>query len=79
MKQKCFKCGHKAVWYYMPDDRHDEPGYNRASKYYCETHVSRGCSCNMNDDGTQPVDDNGREYPCCEYDYDENGYDEDNG
>ena len=57
----------------MPSDRAGETNYP-ANNYYCEDHVSRGCSCNMEEDGTQPLDDKGREYPCCEYDYNQDGY-----
>jgi len=36
----CYKCKNKAVWCYMP-------GKDSPSDYYCETHVPRGCSCQL--------------------------------
>lgn len=44
-------------------------------KYYCAGHVPRGCSCMINEDGTEPLEDDGRRFPCCEYGYDEKGFD----
>ncbi len=75
MKELCDKCNTKAVWYYMPDDR---PRRTRP-RFYCEDHVpSRGCSCNIYGDITEcPKDAQGREYPCCEYMYAEEGFDDD--
>ena len=32
--------------------------------------MKQKCDC-----GNIPLDEKGREYPCCEYDYDENGFD----
>lgn len=74
MKELCSKCNAKAVWYYMPDDRP-----RRTNRLYCEEHVpSRGCSCNIYGDVTEsPKDAQGREYPCCEYMYAEEGFDDD--
>lgn len=67
MKIFCQKCNIKiATWYYMPNGKY----------YYCDNCVSRGCSCNEDDDGNQLKDEFGRSYPCVEYDYDENGFDE---
>ena len=71
---KC-DCGKKAVWLYMPS--YTGPQHN---DYYCDDCVPRGCSCNAElkdnciDDGNsdnyyQPLDDKGREYPCCEFFY----------
>lgn len=77
---KC-KCGKMAVWHYTPSDRADN------DRNYCDNCVSRGCSCNLypkegvdldaeynSDDWYEPVDDQGRLFPCCEYDYDANGF-----
>jgi len=71
---KC-DCGKRAVWLYMPDT--DEKGGN---DYYCDDCVPRGCSCNLEpkdnnyenqspDNWYQPLDDKGREFPCCEFFY----------
>lgn len=67
MKQKCFNCKNKAVWWYMP-------GSDSPSNYYCDSHVPRGCSCNLSEDNSEPLDDQDRPYPCCEYDYDPDGF-----
>lgn len=69
MKINCDKCGLKATWCYAP----------LGSIYFCEDHVPRGCSCNIlsSDDSEDIVelrDDRGRLLPCCEYDYDEDGF-----
>lgn len=69
MKYKCYKCNKFAVWMYMP-------GHGNDNDYWCDECVSRGCSCNLNDDGTMPLDESGKEYPCCEYDYSEEGYED---
>ena len=57
-KIRCAKCNVMAVWKYMPGD-----------KCYCENHVPRGCSCVISEDGVVECDDQGREFPCCEYHY----------
>ena len=64
MKRVCDKCNKVAVWVYAP----------RYSGFYCDSCVPRGCSCNTDDDGNQYLDPEGREMPCCEYDYSEKGY-----
>jgi hypothetical protein len=64
VKRLCNKCNKLAVWCYMPRDR----------VYYCEEHVPRGCSCMTDDDGNPELDEQGRELPCCEYDYNEKGF-----
>jgi hypothetical protein len=71
------KCGTMAVWIYMPS----------SSEYphYCDNCVPRGCTCNREpQDGNwdnleesnwiNPTDKQGREYPCCEFEYDKNGF-----
>lgn len=68
MKELCIKesCKKMAVWYYMP---------GREEIYYCDEHVPRGCSCNINPDtDEEDKDELGRLLPCCEYDYSEEGY-----
>lgn len=80
MKFKCMKCGALAVWIYMPSDGN----YN-----YCDDCVPRGCDCNydcdengnliLDDTGESFVefkDDKGRLLPCCEYDFFEEGMEE---
>ena len=63
----CYKCANKAVWCYMP-------GKGGADDYYCASHVNRGCSCNEYG-GKKYFDSNGMDLPCCEYGYDEKGFD----
>lgn len=46
----------------------------RSDTYYCEGCVPRGCSCMLRDDGTPELDEQGREFPCVEYDYNEKGF-----
>lgn len=57
-------CNNIGVWQYMP---------GKGDEFYCEEHVPRGCPCNEDQDGNQILDECGREYPCCEYNYYENG------
>lgn len=79
-KHKCCKCGLRAVWYYAPWTR----GKAEHQAYYCEDHVSRGCSCNVikfqpdpdkPEDFEQHKDEQGRLLPCCEYNWDGEGFD----
>lgn len=66
MRALCQKCNKIAVWNYLPsgDDR-----------YYCDEHVPRGCSCNIDPNtGVEDTDEKGRLYPCCEYIYDDRGF-----
>lgn len=65
MKRKCFKCSAPAVWVY-------DPKYGNDNSFYCDEHVPRGCSCNDQED---PYDDMGREFPCCEYMFESQGFD----
>jgi hypothetical protein len=61
----CNKCNAKAVWNYAPS------GFN----YYCDNHVPRGCSCNVDPDSNiEDTDEQGRLMPCCEYDYSATGF-----
>lgn len=59
----CDKCNKIAVWDYVPN-----------SRYCCDDHVPRGCSCNIDENGIEPVDEKGRLFPCCEWDYSEKGF-----
>lgn len=70
----CCKCKFIAVWHYMPStDKED-----LYDTFYCEHHVNRGCSCNINPDTNEEIKDSlGRLLPCCEYDYKEDGYEDD--
>lgn len=53
----------------MPSDG----GYDKG---WCDNCVHRGCSCNIDPEtGVESVDEKGRLYPCCEYDYNKNGFD----
>ena len=72
MKKTCLKCDNTAVWDYAPNGRY----------YYCDEHVPRGCSCNYKEsqmDAENPeleFDEQGRDLPCVEYDYNEEGFNE---
>jgi hypothetical protein len=68
-RERCEDCNRIAVWSYMPGEEN-----------FCDIHVPRGCSCNMEPiDGDyenleesnweEKLDDQGRKYPCCEYSY----------
>jgi hypothetical protein len=55
------------------------PGETKKDDYYCDDHVSRGCSCNLlhpfDPNATEEAkDDQGRLLPCCEYTYDDRGF-----
>ena len=54
----CAKCSELAEWSYMPSDG-----------FYCGDCVPRGCSCNILDDGTEELDVDGRQLPCCEWEW----------
>jgi len=58
-KYKCVKCGKLATWCYMPGFASSE---SEKDDYLCDDCVPRGCSCT--DDDT----------PCCEFDYQKDGY-----
>jgi len=59
-KIKCVKCGKMAIWLYMPS----------GGNGYCDECVPRGCTCVGNQ-----TDEYGRKLPCCEFGYDEEGFD----
>lgn len=70
MKYVCCKCNNLSIWWYMP-------GKDNDTDYYCDDHVPRGCSCNIHPDtGIEDTDDKGRFYPCCEYHFDDRGFDD---
>ena len=60
----CDKCNSIAVWEYAPNGKYR----------FCEEHVPRGCSCQTDEDGNAILDPDGREQPCCEYDYNKKGF-----
>lgn len=66
---KCYKCNNKiATWYYTPCTN------DIYTNYLCEDCVPRGCSCNLDEENNMPVDDLGRDLPCCEFDFSEKGF-----
>lgn len=71
MKLICLKCNDLAVWYYDPN----------GTMYYCDEHVSRGCTCNIisedspDVDVVEATDNEGRLLPCCEFSFHKDGYD----
>jgi hypothetical protein len=74
MKIRCSKCRQLAIWFYAPSFNGKVDSFN----YYCDSCVSRGCSCNVDPDTNEECrDESGRLTPCCEYDYSELGYDDD--
>jgi hypothetical protein len=74
MKHNCCKCNQMAVWVYMPmSDRLEK------DRYFCDDCIERGCGCNQIDIGDnasdeQYKDDQGRLLPCVEYDFNEEGF-----
>jgi len=81
MKTKCMVCNALATWIYMPSDSNGN---------YCDDCVPRGCSCNIDcdEEGRLILDETGEEFvqykdeqgrllPCCEYDFFEEGIEED--
>ena len=77
--KKICACGKLAVWLYAPDSQY----------FACDDCVPRGCSCNREpkfefdhespeaanpDNYYEPTDEKGRKYPCCEWWYDEKGF-----
>ena len=72
-KIPCSKCPSPAVWMYMPDSKYT----SEEDRYFCEEHIHRGCSCNMDENGVLAKDEQGRDLPCCEYWFSEEGYNDD--
>lgn len=67
MKLKCDNCNNNATWLLMS-----------GKGQYCDDCVPRGCSCNIDDDtDEESLDEFGRKYPCCEFWYDKEGYEDD--
>lgn len=66
-----------AVWMYMPSIE----SFREEEKFYCDNHISRGCSCNIihDEEGSfeEYKDELGRLLPCCEYDYSKIGFSND--
>lgn len=74
--RKSCSCGMLAVWCYIPSCSWPEE-----DRFACDACVPRGCSCNQefDDDGNdlgEVLDEFGRKYPCCEWFYDAQGWDE---
>lgn len=70
MKHACCQCSNFAIWWYQPSTDGDDK-----YRYYCDDHIDRGCSCNIEyETGEQSIDDKGRLLPCCEYYFDEDGF-----
>lgn len=66
-RHRCMKCdGFKlATWCYAPTYK----------MFFCDEHVPRGCTCQLDMDTDEPLlDEQNRELPCCEYDYCEDGF-----
>lgn len=73
----CGSCRSLAVWQYAPSGGPKHP-------YYCDDHVPResGCSCNayhgpypeFHPKAERALDTDGRELPCVEYWYDDDGF-----
>lgn len=88
MKNKCYNCNQVAKWLYIPGK--NEPtgcdffcddcvprgcSCNWELRPGVEANIGRsGCIINPDTDYYEPVDEDGRKYPCCEYWYRENGW-----
>jgi hypothetical protein len=71
MKHTCYKCHKIAIWRYQPTNEIKED-----HRYFCDDHIKRGCSCNIDpENGIEDTDNLGRLFPCCEYLYDDRGFD----
>ena len=83
MKLKC-KCGKIAVWMYGPGSKDGDGDA-------CDDCVPRGCSCNADlkpgidyespaaslpENWVEPLDEKSRRYPCCEWFYNVEGFDD---
>lgn len=56
-----------AVWVYAPSYR----------DFFCNNHVPRGCSCMFVEEIEEFImDDDGKIVPCCEYDFELTGFDQ---
>ena len=70
-KWKCRYCNEVAVWKYIPADF----AHSEQDRYSCAQHISRGCSC-MIDQETKEylLDPEGKIAPCLEHDYAKEGF-----
>lgn len=87
LKKHLCECNNMATWVYMSSSSSD------ASPFHCDDCVPRGCTCHNKSepppkDSTNwkwiqhnviwaKIDSQGREFPCCEFEYDEEGFDVD--
>ena len=76
------RCHNLAIWYYSPDDREIDGSPILREKYFCDDCVNRRCSCRLiYDEGIETEEEErdslGRYLPCVEYDYLEEGWDND--
>lgn len=62
--RRCDACGSTAVWEYAPNGKYA----------FCDAHVPRGCSCQLDEKGFAYTDGSGRDLPCVEYDFDDEGF-----
>lgn len=70
-KYTCCKCQSLAIWRYEPQ----ESSTIDSDRYFCDECISRGCSCNFDPNtGIEDCDHKGRPYPCCEYFFDDRGF-----
>jgi len=82
---KLCKCGKMAIWCFVPS------GMEESDRFCCDDCVPRGCSCNEElkdgidrnspeaekpENWIEVTDGLGRKFPCVEWDYNENGYNE---
>ena len=70
-----------ARWYYTPSS----DSWSEEERYFCDNCIKRGCSCNLvfyeeSDplyfSGEEERDEQGRLFPCCEYDYSISGFED---
>lgn len=74
MKHLCCRCPKLAIWRSAPSSH----AVQQKDRYFCDDHVSRGCSCNIHPDTMEEDrDELGRLYPCCDYLWDDKGFDDD--
>lgn len=86
-KEKCYECGELAQWYYLPGGGDPKEDYfcdncvprgcscNKELKEGIEELIDGNQIINPPEDFYEPVDEQGRKYPCCEFMYSEQGYD----
>lgn len=87
MKIKC-KCGKLATWIYMPSDndwaccddcvpRGCTCNINLKENLTFNTEEEYNILCSNPDNLIEDLDERGRKYPCCEWWYNEEGWDKD--